>query len=205
MAGYNGRGSDVQSNATAVNDQIIRQRKGLNATGALGLSDGQLDNQLKPAMGISRDQSKFMFSDFNSQKIMEDSYRVFLADVAASAHPDFPVEFKPSLFKSNTTLMNEAEEKLTEEAIDAPSLGKGPNLKAQDIDDVIAGNIQVQDNETTNLPGSRGFGITDPGDKGLTMGSYFKNRYSITASPKSLEAVKGERSSYENDPYDYNQ
>ena len=205
MAGYNGRGSTVQSNATAVNDQIIRQRRELNATGALGLSEENISNQDKPAMGISRNQSKFMFSDFKGQKIMEDSYSVFLADISASTHPDFPVEFKPSLFKSNTTLMDEAEAKLTEEAIDAPSLGKGPNLKAQDIDDVIAGNIQVQQNETTNLPGGRGFGITDPQDKGLTMGSYFKNRYSVTDTLKDLESVKGERSSYENDPYDYNQ
>jgi len=205
MAGYNGRGSDVQSNATAVNDQIIRQRKGLNVTGALGLSESDIDNQLKPAMGISRNQSKFMFNKFDGQQIMKDSYGVFLADIPASTHPDFPAKFKPSLFKSNTTLMGEAEAKLSEEAIDAPSLGKGPNLKAQDIDNVIAGSIEVQDNETTNLPGGRGFGVTHEGDKSLTMGSYFKNRYSVTSEPRSLGAVKGERSSVVDDPYDYNQ
>ena len=205
MAGYNGRGSDVQSNATAVNDQIIRQRRELNTTGALGLSEEDINNQHKPAMGISRNQTKFMFDKFNGQQIMEDSYNVFLADISASTHPDFPVEFKPSLFKSNTTLMDEAGAKLNVEAIDAPSLGKGPNLKAQNIDDVIAGNIQVQENETTNLPGGRGFGVTHESDKNLTMGSYFKNRYSVDSQPRSLDAVKGERSSVPGDPYDYNQ
>ena len=90
-------------------------------------------------------------------------------------------------------------------AIDGPSIGKGPNLKAQDIDNVIAGTIVSQPTVGTGLEGGRGFGITDPEDKALTMGSYFKERYSVTSDNADDLVTKGERHSVPGDPYRYNQ
>jgi len=207
MAGYNGR--TAQSNATAVNSQIIKQRKSVNVTNGTSLAPEDLDAGTVSGMGISRNQSLNMFTDFNGQQIMNDSYAVFLANVDASSNPDFPVEFDPDLFRSHNRIIELANLEREDEAVDNPTLGLGPNLKAQNIDNVISGDIQRVDNVSPDLPGGRGFGITDPNDAGLTMGSYFKNRYSVSSDPAApeppREAVKGERASAPEDPYDYNQ
>jgi hypothetical protein len=200
MPGYNGR--TAQANATAVNDQINRQRTAINTTSGLGLD---FSSEASPAgMGISRDQSSTIFPGFDGQKIMNDSYAAFLKSVAASNNPDFQEKFTPSLFSSNNKLITTATDSVTEDAVDGPAIGLGPNLKAQDIDRVIAGSVEATGNVKPNLPGGRGFGVTDPDDKGLTMGNYFKHRYSVTGEA-GIEVVKGERASVADDPYDYNQ
>lgn len=204
MPGYKGR--TAQANATAVNDQINRQRNAMNSTSRQGLA---FNVGVSPAgMGISRDQSTAIFTGFDGQKIMEDSFKEFLKNVAASDNPDFAEEFKPGLFQSNQTIIDAAAGQLDDDAKDSPSIGLGPNLKAQDIDRVIEGSVDVIDNVKPNLPGGRGFGITDPDDKGLTMGNYFKKRYSVTdRDDEKIEVVKGERASVEEDgdPYNYEQ
>ena len=204
MSGYKGR--TAQANATAVNAQISRQRSAMNDTSRQGLS---FDGEVSPAgMGISRDQSTAIFTGLDGQKIMEDSFKEFLKNVAASDNPDFAEEFKPGLFQSNQTIIGAAAGQLGDDAKDSPSIGLGPNLKAQDIDKVIEGYVEEKDNVKPNLPGGRGFGITDPDDKGLTMGNYFKKRYSVNDSDtEKIEVVKGERASVkeDGDPYNYEQ
>jgi len=207
MAGYNGRGSQVQSNATAVNSQIKQQRNAVNATNGGQLNTNAVTAGSVSGMGISRDQTLNMFPRFNGQEIMENSFNTFLSDVEASEHPDFPEKFLPSKFRSNATIINAAQNAQADEAVDFPLIGLGPNLKAQDIDQVRLGNVQsMPPTLPPILERKGGFGITDPEDKALTMGSYFKDRYSVnTSNAPTSSVVKGERDSVENDPYDYNQ
>ena len=205
MAGYNGRGSTVQSNATAVNSQIVEQRKKVNETNGASLSNDDIGLQTVSGMGISRNQSLSMFPGFNGQKIMEDSFEVFLANVPAMTHPDFPTNFTPDTFRSNDQIIDHAKVSVLSDAKDAPAIGLGPNLKAQNIDNVIKGTIIRERNEGTGLEGGRGFGVTDPEDKGLTMGSYLKDRYSVTSEAPSSLVTKGERDSVLGDPYRYHQ
>ena len=204
MAGYNGRGSDVQSNATAVNDQIKQQRNAINVTNGGQLNEEAINNGIVSGMGISKNQSEIMFPSFNGQEIMEASFAAFLADVPAMTHPDFATLFKPGTFRSNNQIINNAIVRRPD-ALDSPAIGSGPTLTAQDIDNVIAGTIVEEPNVGTGLEGGRGFGITDPQDKSLVMGSYLKERYSVNADDPTNAVVKGERDSVETDPYNYNQ
>ena len=204
MAGYNGRGSQVQSNATAVNRQIQDQRIAINETNELGLSSDNIGLQTVSGMGISRNQTLSMFPSFDGQQIMKDSFEVFLADVPAMTHPDFATVFKPGTFRSNDQIINNAKVR-RDDALDRPAIGLGPNLKAQDIKNVMAGTIVEEATVGTGLEGGRGFGVTDPEDKGLTMGSYLKDRYSVTSDVPSSLVTKGERDSVPGDPYRYNQ
>ena len=123
MAGYNGRGSTEQSNATAVNKQIIRQRKSVNETNGTPLSPEDLGAGTVSGMGISRNQTLSMFTDFNGQQIMEDSYAAFLANVSASSNPDFHDEFDPDLFRSHNRIIELANGEIEEQAVDNPTLG----------------------------------------------------------------------------------
>ena len=202
MPGYNGR--TAQANATAVNDQINRQRIAISVRNGEPLGDGTVGTV--SAMGVSRDQSESMFAGFNGQEIMDDSFEVFLEPVDASQNPDFPLAYGPSTFRSNDQIISAAKVSMPSNAKDGPAIGKGPNLKAQNIDDVIAGTIvPVTSTVGSNLSGGRGFGITDPEDKGLTMGSYFKERYSVNDDAPSGTVTKGERDSVADDPYNYYQ
>ncbi len=104
MPGYNGR--TAQANATAVNDQINRQRTAISARNGTPLVEGTVGKV--SAMGVSRDQSESMFTDFNGQQIMESSFGEFLKDVTASSNPDFASTFTPGLFRSNDQIINTA-------------------------------------------------------------------------------------------------
>ena len=147
-----------------------------------------------------------MFSGPTSEEIISGSFNLFLEEVAASSNPDFHTSFKPSSFRSNFTIINAAQLAQADDAVDFPLIGLGPNLKAQDIDQVSLGNVEVAEPTLPPILDRKGgFGITDPEDKALTMGSYFKERYSINSEDPSSTVTKGERDSVPGDPYNYNQ
>ena len=201
MAGYNGRTS--QSNATTSNDQMIRQRKAINETTSQGISDDALNNENVAGYGIAKSQAA-LFSGPTSEEIISGSFNLFLEEVAASSNPDFHTRFKPDTFRSNDQIINNAKARRND-ALDRPAIGSGPNLKAQDINKVIQGTIVEEETVGTGLEGGRGFGVRDPEDKSLVMGSYFKERYSINSDDPSSTVTKGERDSVPDDPYNYKQ
>jgi hypothetical protein len=192
MAGYNGR---TQSNATTTNAQIQRQREAYQAR----------NENTNSARGVARENLLALFPGFEADTIIEKSFDKFLTKVEASSNPDFSSEVETNLFKSNNKIIGDATAARDDYAVDKPSVGSGPNLKSLDIDSVILGNTAAEENVTSNLPGGRGFGVSDPSDKGLTMGNYLKKRYSIDDNDAELKVIKGERSSADEDPYDYDQ
>lgn len=178
MAGYNGR----IANATMDNPQAIRQREAISTTSELGLSPEAIGQEAVTGLGIARSQSR-LFPDFPK---LDDSLSVFLETVAASSNPDFTSQFSPVTMKS----FNEIKDGQEGENPDKPSIGQGPNLKVQSIDNVISGNIQSIDNVSTDIEGKRGFGWNSDKHASAKIGSYFKNKYNNEST--EVRVIKGE-------------
>ena len=199
MAGYNGRlgneGDTLFQNATSINNQALKQRSAINVTNGSPLNEDEVSLGSVSGMGISRDQTLNMFPRFDGALIMREARAKFLTEVEASNNPDFTASFNPTSMKNFETIIDQAED--DSDVIDSPSFGLGPNMKAQDIDNVIKGNIVAEENIRPELPGKKGFGWYSDSHKKQTIGEYFNKKYSFANQDEegrgSEDAIKGER------------
>ena len=180
MAGYNGRtdGTDNDGlsyrNATAVNSQIVTQRDAYAE---------RMRGSGNSALGLPRENLSEIFTQFNGPGLMAASYGVFLESLGQDENPDFARGQNIKTFQSFHKTKEANKLLADDEDIlhDNPVIGSGPNLRVQDIDDVIDGNIVQTSQITSSLDGNRGFGWYDKNAaEKTTFGNYFKRRYSTT-------------------------
>jgi hypothetical protein len=176
MAGYNGLGQGVFTNATTFNDQIGRQRDKYSAKNRARNVDENL--------GVSRDTSA-LFPSFVAQDIYDRSVEEFqgLDFLAAGGNPDFgPTGVK--LDNDGTPMFTNVNLQ-----IDQPNK-KGPNLIAPDINNLTAPTAEQETSSFTN----RGFGWKDgrneSGTETARIGEYFSKHYNATGIDQSITRPK---------------
>ena len=196
MAGYRTSGSDFV-NATAINTQIVKQRKAYNDTSQQGIN---IDSNAS-GKGIARSTTPLFTMP---QDIQAESFRVFKSLDTSSSQDDgeFNPDFPSGVSMTSDKLLNIFDD--VQSQLDKPDK-KGPNLiVAPDIDNP---SITTTDATAYSQFENRGFGWRDqrnePGTEAARIGEYFSKHYTSGASNKP---ILGEAKSPLNDPnIDYEQ
>jgi len=195
MAGYRTSGSDFV-NATAINTQIVKQRKAYNDTSSQGLI---LSNPNASGKGIARSTTPLFSMPAN---IFESSVAKFnTLDIVSNpltepGNPDFELTLLDS---RNFNVYGDVSSQS-----DLPNV-KGPNLIAPNINDSTFTNTDQSTSQFEN----RGFGWRDqrnePGTEPARIGEYFSKHYRSDGTNLN-KPILGETKSPLNDPnIDYEQ
>jgi hypothetical protein len=202
MAGYKrpGFSEDYTTyvNATAFNSQIEKQRE--------DLTDRHNQHGHSPALGVSNDSTRELFSSFDSQSIMTQARQKTLVDIDANENPDFRSDFSPSVFKSlkgtdeSNAIIHDNLSKITN---DGAKIGVGPNLSSLSMSSASSGALDRQNapeesefSGTYNEQYGTGFGWFDENLEKEKIGGYLKAKYifdSVTSANTRKSTIQGER------------